>query len=102
MNENPERDLWQAVIERAIVDALWPAPKYNDGSGVRHLDQHQARKWFRTRHFEQACNLAGYAPEFIRDRIVPLFDASPKVRGDWLKRMSNRGYHLSEAKRNAA
>lgn len=66
-----ERQLWCAVIERAVQDAIRP-----DGPGmaapehVRHRDE--ARRWFAENGYDyrNACDAAGFDPDFLRDRVL--------------------------------
>lgn len=69
-----ERQLWGAVIWRAVSDAVWPGV----GAEARfHRDQ--AREWFRFggKDFRLVCELAGFDPDFIRDRVLPMIDNPP-------------------------
>lgn len=69
-----ERALWQSVVNRALVDALWPAPYagHLHGSGVAIEQKDEARRWIGSRNFRRVCWLAGYDPQFILDRVRPL------------------------------
>lgn len=66
-----ERQLWCAVIERAVQDAVRPdgiagtTPEH-----VRHREE--ARRWFAENghDFRAACDAAGFDPDFLRDRVL--------------------------------
>lgn len=69
--ESPERQLWCAVISRALQDAL------NDVATVSSLFQRKqicedARSWFvrNGADFQAACNAAGYDPGVLRPRVL--------------------------------
>jgi hypothetical protein len=90
---NPERLLWQTILERAVVDALWPAPaRSHDSSGTSKQAQREARAWFGTRDFRTVCYLAGMCPEYIGDKVRPMIDRPPEERRAWLKSMSFGGH----------
>jgi len=72
-HESRERQLWCAVISRALQDAL------NDVATVSsHLLRAQirddARSWFirNDADFQAACNAAGYDPGVLRPRVLRL------------------------------
>lgn len=69
-----ERNLWGAVVNRAILDALWPNPCATGSGTVSHQEQRAARSWIGSRGFREACQLAGFEPDFVRDRLLPLLD----------------------------
>jgi hypothetical protein len=60
----PEAELWQAVVLRAMMDALAPG---RDG-----IDKSRADTWFRKgdKQFREVCSLAGFDPDFIRDSYL--------------------------------
>jgi hypothetical protein len=88
MIENPERQLWWTVLERAVLDALWTATITHDSSGTSLHDQRTARAWFGRKDFHTVCHLAGADPDFIRDKVVPMFDRPADERMAWLRSMS--------------
>jgi hypothetical protein len=70
---SPERQLWRAVISRALQDAL------NDVATISSVPQREqicsdARRWFvaNTHDFQAACNAAGYDPSAVRQRVLRL------------------------------
>ncbi len=77
-NPSPERQLWCAVISRALQDAL------NDVATVSNLFRRgqirdDARSWFiqNDADFQAACNAAGYDPSVLRPRVLRLIGAEP-------------------------
>ncbi|HEV2162335.1 MAG TPA: hypothetical protein VGR52_08915 [Stellaceae bacterium] len=76
-----ERQLWCAVIGRALQDAL------NDVATVssrllRAQIREDARNWFirNDADFQAACNAAGYDPGVLRPRVLRLIGAeSPRL-----------------------
>ncbi|HZL58900.1 MAG TPA: hypothetical protein VFC38_04310 [Stellaceae bacterium] len=72
-----ERQLWCAVVGRALQDALdqiatIPAP------AERQKIREDARDWFVSngREFRIACESAGYDPDYLRTRILSLIAAA--------------------------
>ncbi|MGH6976100.1 MAG: hypothetical protein ACREEA_02290 [Stellaceae bacterium] len=70
---SPERQLWCAVIGRALQDAL------NDVATVSSMPQREqisedARSWFveNDPDFQTACNAAGCDPNVLRQRVLRL------------------------------
>lgn len=63
----PERQLWQAVVYRAAMDAICPE---TGDDGARN--KREADRWFRRagKDFRQVCHLAGLDPDFIHDAYV--------------------------------
>lgn len=71
LHESPERQLWCAVIGRALADAM------DDVATVSNLLQREqirqdARSWFicNGADFQAACNAAGYDPGVLRPRVL--------------------------------
>jgi hypothetical protein len=60
----PDKELWQAVIVRALMDALMP--------GGDRLDKSRARTWLtgQSKDFTMVCSLAGFDQDFIRDSYL--------------------------------
>lgn len=58
----PERQLWQGVLVRALMDAM----------GRDNLDRMHAHNWLTTpsRDFNEICSLAGFEPSFIRKSYI--------------------------------
>lgn len=57
------RNLWVAVILEQVQIIL--APQASD----RDIELVQAGRWFRSRHFEVCCALAGVDPDYIREGL---------------------------------
>lgn len=70
---SPERQLWCAVISRALQDALNDVATV---SGIRQREQisTDARRWFVVNDpdFQAACNAAGCDPMALRQRVLRL------------------------------
>ncbi len=69
------RQLWCAVIGRAVLDAtdrVGAAPS----DAARHRIREDAREWFSANDgdFRHACEAAGYDPDYLRGRVLALFD----------------------------
>ena len=74
----PEKQLWVAVLTRAVLDACKGAPRLNLSlsSNVTHqnhytYDRDQARHFFMKggSHFNLICELAGRNPEYVQAKI---------------------------------
>ncbi len=74
----PEKELWVAVLTRAVLDAVKGAPRLNLSlsSNVTHqnnytYDRDQARHFFMQggSHFNLICELAGRNPEYVQAKI---------------------------------
>jgi hypothetical protein len=74
----PEKDLWVAVLCRAVLDACKGPPCLNLGlrSNVTHqnnytYDRDQARHFFLQGgvHFNLICELAGRNPKYVQQRV---------------------------------
>lgn len=73
-----ERDLWCAVIHRAMDDALTPLRESSaSNASVKPHEVTAARAWFCTggRYFRQVCEMAGMEPSAIQKRVVALIEA---------------------------
>lgn len=68
-----ERQLWCAVVSRALQDAMG-AVAASGGSMEKARLRDDAREWFLRdgRDFRVACDAAGYDSEVIRQRALPL------------------------------
>ena len=71
----PQRDLWQAVLNLAIDDALYRAPKVSKNS--KPIREHVriakfARLYFLKpdRNLAILCNLAGVDPDWTRENVA--------------------------------
>jgi len=74
----PEKDLWLAVLTRAILDACQGPPNLNmrSASNISHknmytYDRDQARHFFMEggKHFNNICEMAGRDPLYVQDKI---------------------------------
>ena len=74
----PEKDLWVAVLCRAVLDACKGPPRLNMDlrSNITHknnytYDRDQARHFFMTggSHFNLICELAGRDPDYVKERV---------------------------------
>ena len=74
----PEKDLWVAVLCRAVLDACKGPPRLNMDlrSNITHknnytYDRDQARHFFMTggSHFNLICELAGRNPDYVQQRV---------------------------------
>lgn len=65
--DNPERDMWQAVLVQAFVDATYP----REDLKLQH-EKRKADSWIRSAgtDFRFVCNLAGMDADFLRDAYV--------------------------------
>ena len=74
----PEKDLWVAVLCRAVLDACKGPPDLDMGrpANISHKNHYnynrdQARHFFMEggTHFKLICELAGRNPDYVQDRI---------------------------------
>ena len=74
----PEKDLWVAVLCRAVLDAVKGPPKLDMKCYANHshknqytYDRDQARHFFLTGgpHFRHICEMAGRNPDYVQDKI---------------------------------
>ena len=74
----PEKDLWVAVLCRAVLDACKGPPKLDMSRYANHshknqytYDRDQARHFFLKggKHFREICEMAGRNPEYVQSRI---------------------------------
>ena len=74
----PEKELWVAVLTRAVLDACKGEPRLNMSlrSNITHknnytYDRDQARHFFMAggSHFNLICELAGRDPEYVQQRV---------------------------------
>ena len=70
----PERQLWCAVIGRALDDAMDHIATVS-GPTERLNIRNEARAWFHGNgpDFRVACESAGYDPDCIRSRVLTIF-----------------------------
>jgi len=74
----PEKDLWVAVLCRAVLDACKGPPNLNmeSPSNISHnnvytYDRDQARHFFMEggSHFRNICEMAGRNPDYVQEKI---------------------------------
>ncbi len=78
---SPERQLWCAVVGRALQDAMDRIATVS-GTAERLRIREDARAWFlrNSPDFRMACESAGYDPDHLRMRILHLIDADGTTR----------------------
>ena len=124
----PEKDLWVAVLCRAVLDACKGPPQLNMSkhSNVSHKNQYtydrdQARHFFLEggAHFKNICEMAGRNPEYVQAKVrkvllrkngwnvdVPItshYRQGPKQgkkRGPKKKHLTGNAYYAAKAKKN--
>ena len=122
----PEKDLWVAVLCRAVLDACKGPPQLNMSkhSNVSHKNQYtydrdQARHFFLEggRHFRHICEMAGRTPDYVQARIrkillrkngwnveVPItshYRQGPKRKPKYRKKhLTGNAYYAAKAKKN--
>ena len=124
----PEKDLWVAVLCRAVLDACKGPPLLNMSkhSNISHKNQYtydrdQARHFFMKggKHFREICEMAGRNPEYVQAKIrkvilrkngwnvdVPItshYRQGPKrgrKRGPYKKKLTGNAYYAAKAKKN--
>ena len=122
----PEKDLWVAVLCRAVLDACKGPPQLNMSkhSNVSHKNQYtydrdQARHFFLEggRHFRHICEMAGRNPDYVQARIrkillrkngwnvdVPItshYRQGPKRKPKYRKKhFTGNAYYAAKAKKN--
>ena len=124
----PEKDLWVAVLTRAVLDACKGPPLLNMSkhSNISHKNQYtydrdQARHFFMKggKHFREICEMAGRNPEYVQAKIrkvllrkngwnvdVPItshYRQGPKrgrKRGPYKKKLTGNAYYAAKAKKN--
>ena len=71
---SPEQALWTAVLHQAWSDARKPLTREQD-----QYDFERARRWFRVggKHFKDVCHMAGWNPEYVRDKALEMMAANP-------------------------
>jgi len=74
----PEKDLWIAVLSRAILDACKGPPDLDmtrkanrSHESLYHYNRDQARHFFMTggAHFTNVCEMAGRNPAYVKEKI---------------------------------
>ena len=68
-----ERQLWCAVLERALDDAMDRVGAVS-GPMQRQKLRREAREWFdlNSIEFRSACESAGFDPDYLRSRIMAM------------------------------
>jgi hypothetical protein len=76
MLDYAERQLWCAVIDRALQDAMDQAGGVA-GPLARRRASEDARRWFiqNGADFRQACESAGCDPDQVRGHVLPMIAA---------------------------
>lgn len=69
-----ERQLWCAVIDRALQDATRRAEASSRLSNEQLRERDEARAWFRENggHFRHACESAGIDADLLRKRVLQI------------------------------
>lgn len=77
-SHSAERQLWCAVIERALHDAMDQIATVS-GPAERRTIRQEARDWFARNggEFRAACEGAGYDPDYLRSHILSLIAGVP-------------------------
>ena len=125
----PEKDLWVAVLTRAVLDAVKGPPKLDMSRYANHshknqytFDRDQARHFFLTggKHFREICEMAGRDPDYVQTKIrkiilrkngwnvdVPItshYRQGPKrgsKRGKYKKKhLTGNSYYAAKAQKN--
>ena len=121
----PEKDLWVAVLCRAVLDACKGPPLLNMSkqSNISHKNQYtydrdQARHFFITggQHFRHICEMAGRNPEYVQDKVrkvilkkngwnvdVPItshYRQGPKRGRKQKKHLTGNAYYAAKAQKN--
>ena len=78
---SPERDLWKAVLGRALLDAFRDSPKLNLNLEMNKThgmyfkyNRDQARHFFLEGgdYFREVCEMAGRNPLYVREKVRKL------------------------------
>jgi len=79
----PEQSLWQAVLRRAVNDALGQLGGA-EAAGAARPAIATARAWFETAgaDFRSVCDWAGFEPEVVHERMLPLLAAGAAARAE--------------------
>jgi hypothetical protein len=125
----PEKDLWVAVLCRAVLDAVKGPPQLDMSRKANkshqnhyHYDRDQARHFFMEggKHFREICEMAGRNPDYVQTKIkkillrkngwnvdVPItshYRQGPKrgsKRGKYKKKhLTGNAYYAAKAKKN--
>ena len=121
----PEKDLWVAVLCRAVLDACKGSPRLDvtrkaNKSPQNHYtyDRDQARHFFLEggKHFRHICEMAGRNPEYVQTKIkkillrkngwnvdVPItshYRQGPKRGRKQKKHLTGNAYYAAKAQKN--
>ena len=125
----PEKDLWVAVLCRAVLDACKGPPMLNmdlksnrTHNNQYNYDRDQARHFFLEggKHFREICEMAGRNPDYVQEKVrkvllrkngwnvdVPItshYRQGPKrgsKRGKYKKKhLTGNAYYAAKAKKN--
>ena len=121
----PEKDLWVAVLCRAVLDACKGPPNLDMSRYANHThknqytyDRDQARHFFLTGgpHFRHICEMAGRNPDYVQAKIrkvifrkkgwnvdVPItshYRQGPKRGRRKKKHLTGNAYYAAKAKKN--
>jgi len=122
----PEKDLWVAVLTRAVLDACKGPPRLDmtRRTNITHKNHYkyardQARHFFLTggAHFRHICEMAGRNPDYVQAKVrtvilrkngwnvdVPItshYRQGPKRgRGRPKKHLTGNAYYAAKAKKN--
>ena len=121
----PEKDLWVAVLCRAVLDACKGPPDLDMTRPANithknhyHYDRDQARHFFMDGgyHFNLICEMAGRNPEYVQAKIrkvllrkngwnvdVPItshYRQGPKREKRKKKHLTGNAYYAAKAKKN--
>ena len=121
----PEKDLWVAVLCRAVLDACKGPPQLDMArhANIAHKNQYtyehnQARHFFMEGgpHFRMICEMAGRNPDYVQAKIrkvllrkegwnvdVPItshYRQGPKRAKKQKKHLTGNAYYAAKAKKN--
>ena len=121
---SPERELWVAVLGRALLDAFREAPKLNLNLHMNKThgmyykyNRDQARHFFLEggEYFKEVCEMAGRNPQYVKEKVRKLIlrsngwnvDVSMSFPSKYRKRKIQKGltgnsYYAAKRKREEA
>lgn len=73
-DQSRERQLWCAVIDRAVQDATRRPAGWASLTREQLRERDEARRWFAENdaHFRHACESAGFEPDLLRKRVLEM------------------------------
>jgi len=121
----PEKDLWVAILTRAVLDAVKGPPDLDmtRRANISHknyykYNKHQARHFFMEggKHFRHICEMAGRDPDYVQTKIrkiilrkngwnvdVPITShyrtGRGKKRGPKKKKLTGNSYYAAMGKK---